>query len=170
VRDYLNSNEKNQFMVLQSITQMIDGLRNVGIDGPKIENMLEQWTKSNNMTKEEHKNLKTSETYLRKFLASVYERLSQKEQDIIKKKIMKFDFKLVDDFTLKQVNRDIKDRFINAAVPREQFYKWTEDIMCVKCNGCTRDGNTCELNQVFEDNFVPESGFDLPNCKFAYES
>jgi hypothetical protein len=121
MRDYLNSNEKNQFMVLQSIVQMIDGLRNSGVDGPKITNMLEEWSKRNNITKEEHKNLKTSETFLRKFLASVYERLSKKEQEQIKKKIMKFDFKLVDDYTLKQVNRNIIDRFVNAAVPREQF-------------------------------------------------
>src|SRR5437763_1570303 len=129
MRDYLNANEKNQFMVLQSIVQLIDGLRNAGVDGAKLSNMLEQWTKSNNMTKEEHKNLKTSETYLRKFLSSVYDRLSSREQDVIKKKIMKFDFKLVDDYTLKQVNRNIADRFVNAAVPREQFYNWCSEIM-----------------------------------------
>ncbi|MDP4163081.1 MAG: DUF5651 domain-containing protein [Bacillota bacterium] len=170
MRDYLNANEKNQFMVLQSIVQMIDGLRNSGVDGPKLGSMLEQWTKSNNITKEEHKNLKTAETYLRKFLASVFERLSPKEQEVIKKKIMKFDFKLVDDFTLKQINRDISDRFVNAAVPREQFNDWCSEIMSVKCNGCKKDGNTCELNQVFENNFIPESGFDLPNCKFAYSN
>jgi hypothetical protein len=168
MRDYLNANEKNQFMVMQSIVQMIDGLRNTGVDGPKISNMLEEWSKRNNMTKEEHKNLKTSETYLRKFIASVYERLSKKEQDLIKKKIIKFDFKLVDDFTLKQVHRDIADRFVNAAVPREQFYTWCEKIMKVECNGCTKNWNECDLHTVFDDNFVPESGFDCTNCKFAY--
>ncbi|MFD0825833.1 DUF5651 domain-containing protein [Neobacillus sp. M.A.Huq-85] len=169
MRDYLNANEKNQFMVLQSIVQMMDGLRNAGVDGPKISSMLEEWSKRDNMTKEEHKNLKTSETYLRKFLSSVYERLSQKEQDVIKKKIMKFDFKLVDDYTLKQVHRDIADRLVNAVVPRQQFYKWCEEIMTVKCNGCTKNWNECELHQVFEDNFVPESGFNCGNCKYAYK-
>jgi hypothetical protein len=170
MRDYLNASEKNQFMVLQSIVQMVDGLRNSGVDGPKISSMLEDWSKRNNMTKEEHKNLKTSETFLRKFLASVYDRLSPKDQEAIKKKLIKFDFKLVDDFTMKQINRDISDRFVNAAVPREQFYKWCEEIMNVKCNGCTKDWNTCDLHQVFEENFVPESGFDCKNCKFAYKS
>jgi hypothetical protein len=168
MRDYLNAIEKNQFMVLQSIVQLMDGLRNSGVDGPKIESMLEEWKKRDNITKDEHKNLKTSETYLRKFLASVYERLSPKEQDLIKKKVMKFDFKLVDDFTLKQVNREIKDRMVNAVIPRQQFYDWCVDIMEVKCNGCTKDWNTCDLHQVFEHNFVPESGFDCSNCKFAY--
>ncbi|MGM0971663.1 MAG: DUF5651 domain-containing protein [Bacillota bacterium] len=168
MRDYLNANERNQFMVLQSIVQMIDGLRNSGVDGPKLTSMLEDWTTRGNMTKEEHRSLKTAETYLRKYLSSVYERLGPKEQDVIKKKISNYDFKLVDDYTLKQVQRDIADRFVNAAVPRDQFNNWCEQIMQVKCNGCTADWNTCELHQVFEDNFIPESGFDCNNCKFAY--
>ncbi|MCM3573305.1 DUF5651 domain-containing protein [Mesobacillus subterraneus] len=168
MRDYLNSNEKNQYMVLQSIVQMMDGLRNSGVDGPKMSSMLEDWTKRDNMTKVEHKNLKTSETYLRKFLASVYERLSPKEQAAIKKKLMKFDFKLIDDFTLKQIDRDIKDKIANAVVPRQEFYDWSSEIMEIKCNGCTKDWNTCKLHQVFDNNLVPESGFDCKNCKYAY--
>lgn len=170
MRDYLNANEKNQFMVLQSIVQLIEGTRNQGTDGPKIGTMLEQWTKGQNMTKEEHKSLKTSETYLRKFLISVYGRLSPKDQGTITKKITKYDFKLVDDYTMKQVNRDITDRFVNAAVPRELFYTWCAEIMSVKCNGCTKDWNTCDLHQVFDENFVPESSFDCTNCKYAYHN
>lgn len=165
----MNANEKNQFMVLQSIIQLLEGKRHEGKRGPQIATVVEQWKKSQNLTSDEQRNLKSAETYLRKFLTSVYNRLSPKEKSILEKKILKFDFKLVDDYTLKQVNRNIQDRFVNAVVPREQFYKWTEEIMCVKCNGCTKDGNTCELNAVFEDNFIPESGFDLPNCKFAYK-
>lgn len=170
MRDYLNSNEKNQFMVLQSVVQMMDGLRNSGVDGPKISNMLEEWSKRNNMSKDEHKNLKTAETFLRKFLASVYERLSPKEQDQLKKKLIKFDFKLIDDYTLKQIDRDIADKVANAVVPRQQFYDWCVEIMEVKCNGCTKDWNTCELHNVFNDNLVPESGFDCKNCKYAYDN
>jgi hypothetical protein len=168
MRDYLNANEKNQFMVMQSILQVIEGKRNGGVDGPKIGSMLESWTKSNNMSKEEHKNLKMSETYLKKFITSVYGRLSSKERSTIEKKVMKFDFKLVDDYTLKQVFRDIQDSMANAVVPRQQFYDWTKEIMCVKCDGCTKDWNECELHTIFDNNFIPESGFDRSNCKYAY--
>lgn len=170
MRDYLNSSEKTQFMVLQSIVQMMDGLRNSGVDGPKISSMLEDWSKRGNMTKDEHKNLKTAETFLRKFLSSVYGRLSKKEQDVIKKKLIKFDFKLIDDYTLRKIDRDVNDRMQNAVVPRQQFYDWCEKIMKVECNGCTKDWNECQLHTVFEDNFVPESGFNCGNCKFAYEN
>jgi len=168
MRDYLNSTEKTQFMVLQSIVQMMNGLRNAGVDGPKISSMLEDWSKRGNMTKDEHKNLKTAETYMRKFLASVYGRLSKKEQEVIKKKLIKFDFKLVDDYTLTQINRDINDKITNATMKRQQFYDWCSEIMDVKCNGCTKNWNECQLHEVFEDNFVPESGFNCANCKYAY--
>jgi hypothetical protein len=170
VRDYLNSSEKNQFMVLLSVIQLMEGKRNNGIDGPRISTMLEEWTKRDNMTKEEHKKLKTAETYLKQFTSSVYRRLSPKEQNIIDKKVMKFDFKLVDDYTLKQVHRDISNAMVNAVVPREEFHDWCEQIMEVNCKGCTKNGNECKLNQVFENNFIPESGFNCSNCKFAYVS
>ncbi|MCM3763467.1 DUF5651 domain-containing protein [Neobacillus niacini] len=168
MRDYLNSIEKNQFLVMNSVLQMAIGIRNQGMDGPKLQTMREEWTKRDNMTKGEHKSLKMAETYLSKFIMSVYNRLSKKEQEQINKKLMKYDFKLVDDFTLQKVNRDIKDKIQNAVMPRQQFYDWCSEIMAVKCNGCTKDWNTCPLYEVFEDNFVPESGFDCTNCKFAY--
>jgi hypothetical protein len=169
MRDYLNSVEKNQFMVMNSVLQMVIGIRNMGSDGPKLQTMREEWSKRENMTKEEHKNLKMAETYMSKFVMSVYNRLSPKEQEQIQKKLLKYDFKLVDDFTLKQVNRDIKDKMNHAVMPRQQFYDWTCEIMQVKCNGCTKDWNTCELHQVLDNNFIPESGFDCRNCKYAYQ-
>lgn len=169
MRDYLNSQEKNQFMVMNSVLQMALGIRNQGIDGPKLKTMREEWTKRGNMSKEEHKSLKMAETYLSKFIMSVYNRLSPKEKEQINKKLLKYDFKLVDDYTLKHVNRDVNDKLANAVMPRQQFYDWCVEIMDVKCNGCTKDWNTCELHTVFEDNFVPESGFNCKNCKFAYD-
>jgi hypothetical protein len=169
MRDYLNSTEKNQFMVMNSILQMIVGIRNTGVNGPKLKTMREEWSKRDNMTKEEHKSLKMSETYLSKFIMSVYNRLSPKEQEQIQKKLLKYDFKLVDDFTLQKVNRDIKDKMNHAVMPRQQFYDWCVEIMNVKCNGCTKGWNTCDLHQVFENNFVPESGFNCSNCKYSYQ-
>lgn len=168
MRDYLNSSEKNQFMVLQALLQQMEGKRRNPGDGSKIGTMREEWLKRNNITKEEHKNLKTAETFLRKFITSVYYRLDPKEREIIDKKLIKFDFRLIDDFTLKQIYRDTANRMVNAVVPRQQFYDWCKEIMCVRCDGCTKEWNECELHQVFEDNFIPESSFNFRNCKFAY--
>lgn len=168
MKDYLNTKEKNQFMVILSILQLLEGVRNTGVDSPKVETILKEWTQRDNMTKEEHKSLKTAETYLKKFATSVYERLDPKEQKVIRKKLTKFDFKLVDDFTLKQIYRDMSDRMVNAVLPRQQFYTWCEEIMNVKCKNCTKDWKTCELHHSFEYNFVPESSYNLKNCRYAY--
>lgn len=168
MRDYLNSLETNQFMVILALTQLLEGKRNTGINPPKISTMLEEWAKKDNLTKDEHRSLKTANTYLKKFVESVYERLSPKEQKIIDRKIMKFDFRLVDDYTLQKVYRDMSDKMVNAVVPRGQFEDWCEQIMSVNCNGCTKDWNTCNLHQVFDNNFVPESSYSLKNCKYAY--
>jgi hypothetical protein len=155
-------------MVMNSVLQSVLGIQNNGTDGPKLKPMREEWAKRGNLTKEEHRSLKMAETYMGKFVMSVYNRQSKKEQEQINKKLFKYAFQLVDDFTLKQVHRDIKDKMVNAVVPRQQFYDWTSELMDVKCNGCTKDWNTCDLYEVFENNFIPESGFDCSNCKYAY--
>lgn len=168
MKEYLNGTEKNQYMVLKSIAQMMDGKRHGEGAGIKLGTMLEEWKNHDNMTKDEHKNLKMAMTYLNKFLDSVNARLNQREQDIIAKKLVKFDFRLMDDFTMKKIFRDIQERMVNAVVPREQFYDWTNEIMAIKCNGCTKSCNECELHKIFDDNFIPESGYDLPSCPYAF--
>jgi hypothetical protein len=168
MKDYLNSQERTQLMVFLSILQMLEGKRR-GMDGAKLGTMLEEWSKRDNLTKDEHKFLKTSTTYLKKFSTSIFERLGLKEKQTLANKLAKFDFRLVDDFTLKQVHRDMTDRMVNAVVPRQQFYDFCKEIMEVKCNGCTKDWKECELHEMFDDNFIPESGFDCSNCRYAYK-
>lgn len=169
MKDYLNAVEKNQVMVLMSILDVMDGNRNGGIDGPKIASMLEDWNKRGNMTKEEHKALKSANTYLKKFTNSVMERLSEKEKAGLKKRLRKFDFRLVDDYTLEKIYRDMSEKMVNAVVPRENFNKWCEEIMECNCRNCTKDWKECELHHVFEENFVPESSWNKDNCRYAYE-
>jgi hypothetical protein len=168
VRDYLNKFETNEFMVMNSVLQSILGIDNHGVSGPKLKHMREEWAKRGNLTKDEHRSLKMVETYMGKFIMSVYNRLSTKQQEQINKKLFKYAFQLVDDYTFQKMIRDAQDKIQNAVMPRQQFYDWCEQIMNVKCNGCTRDWNTCNLHQVFDSNLVPESGFDCTNCKYAY--
>lgn len=168
MKDYLNKFEMNQFMVMNSILQTILGIKNTGTDGPKLKLMREEWSKRGNLTKEEHRSLKMVETYMEKFIMSVHTRLSTKQQEQINKKLFKYAFQLVDDYTFQKMSRDAQDKIQNAVVPRQQFYDWCEKIMSIECKGCKKDWNTCDLHQVFENNFVPESGFDCSNCKYAY--
>jgi hypothetical protein len=167
LKDYLNFEERNQFLVMMSILQLIQGSRSV--QNIKIKPMIEDWNERNNLTKEEHKYLKTTETYLSKFCNSVHDRMSLKEQEVIDKRIRKFDFRLIDDYTLKNIYRDINDKLKNAVVPRQQFETWCEEIMECNCKGCTKPWTDCKLHRVFDNNFVPESSWGLQNCRYAYQ-
>jgi len=167
MKDYLNSEERNQLMVLMSIIQMFNGNR--GINGPTMQNIVDSWASRNNLTKDEQKSIKMAQTYLNKFCKSVYDRMCDKEKETIAKKLTKFDFRLIDDFTLQKVYRETNDKMKNAVVPREQFENWCRDIMEVHCKGCTKHHAECELHTYFEDNFVPESSWGLENCRYAYK-
>lgn len=166
MKDYMGAEERNQLLVFMSIIQLMQGSRS--ITNQKIKPMLEDWASRNNLTKEEHKYLKTAETYMDKFCKSVYSRMGEKEKEQIDKRILKFDFRLVDEYTLQKVYRDINERMKIAAVPRQQFESWCSEIMDIKCNGCNGNWKDCELHKIFEDNFVPESTWGLENCRYAY--
>jgi hypothetical protein len=109
-----------------------------------------------------------AETYMEKFIMSVYKRLSPKQQEQINKKLFKYAFQLVDDYTFQKISRDAQDKIQNAVVPGQQFYDWCSEIMKVECHGCTKNWNECQLHDVFHDNFIPESSFNCINCKYAY--
>lgn len=169
MKTYLNAEQKNQFMVLMSINQQFTGNRTMGIRNPgEIKSLVEQWEKSNNLTKDEKRSLKMVDTYLKKFIDSVLNRVDKREKEQLLKRIERFDFRLVDDFMLQKVYRDLKDKMKYAVVEREDFYNWCEQIMHVNCKNCTECWEKCELHQVFEDNMVPESTHELDNCRFAY--
>lgn len=166
LKDYLNAQEKNQFLVLLSILQNFNGERSLGIKNPaEIETMIEGWGSRNNLTKGESKALKFIRTYLFKFCESVYNRLCDRDKIDIDKRLQKYDFRLVDDFTLKKVNKQL----FNQVLENEQYRLFCEEIMAQKCKGCCDDHKECKLYDLFEGNLVPESTHDLINCKYAYQ-
>lgn len=166
MKDYLNAEEKNQFMVLLSILQNFNGVRNMGHKSPgEIETLIESWDKRGNLTKEEKRSLKMVKTYLTKFGDSLYNRLSDKDKCEIDRRLQKFDFRLIDDFTLKKVYRQIQTELEK----QEEFRLFSEEIMAIRCKDCTKNHKECNLCDMFDNNFIPESGYNLPSCKFAYK-
>ncbi|MCX8074160.1 MAG: DUF5651 domain-containing protein [Clostridia bacterium] len=168
MQDYLNSEMRNQMMVIGSVIKMMEFVNEGTSSTPKFEDMAESWSKRGVITREERKNLKTAATLLKKFWNSVYDRMGKKEQEMLTKKLLKYDFRLIDDFTLQKVYRDMKDSLKYATMPREDFYTWCEEIMEVKCKNCTCDWKSYKLHDLFDDNFTPESTWKLPNCRYAY--
>lgn len=169
MQDYLNSEMRNQMMVIGSVIKMMELVNEGKKSAPKFVDMAESWSKRGAITREERKNLKTAATLLKKFWNSVYDRMGKKEQEMLSKKLTKYDFRLIDDYTLQKLYRDMQDKLKYAIIPREDFYDWCSEIMEVKCKNCTCDWKECKLHDIFDDNFIPESTWGLPNCRYAYE-
>ncbi|MHC1681363.1 MAG: DUF5651 domain-containing protein [Clostridiaceae bacterium] len=166
MKDYLNRDEQNQIISMMALAQQIEGVRTmVGRTGKPI---WEDWRNRDFLTKEEGKNIKTAHTFMLKFVNAVLGRIDKKEHSKIMKKLEKFDFRIVDEYTWQKINRDATDKLKNAVVPRKQFNDWCEQIMACNCKECKINWNECNLHEVFEENFIPESGFDHDNCKFSY--
>lgn len=166
-KDYLNREEANTLLTIMATAQLIEGLRTLNNKSKKP--IWEDWKARNFLTVEESRSIKTAHTYLIKFSKSVLDRISEKEKEIVMKKIVKFSFRLVDDYTMQKINRDITNKMQNAVVPRNQFEDWCEEIMECNCLNCKKNRKDCKLYTVFDDNFVPESQCDFNNCRYAYD-
>ena len=164
-RGYLNREERNSIMVFIATMQLIEGIRN--LEGKATEPLWDDWTKRGMMTKEGKKNLKLAHTYLKKFINNTLENVDKKENNIIAEKSDVFDFKLIDDYTLKKIYRDITDNSKFAVMKREDFINCVEDLASVNCVGCTKDYKECPLYDVFEDVMCGENNYNEDNCPYA---
>lgn len=153
-------------VTLMAVAQLMEGIRTLNCrEGKPI---WQDWKERNFLTSTEGKYIKMAHTYMLKFFEEVFKRIDETEKDKLLKQLIKFDIRIMDAFTLEKLDRDIKNRMINAAVPRQQFENWCEEIMLINCKDCTKDSCKCNLREIFEDNFVPDGGFTLPNCRYAY--
>ncbi|HOA81147.1 MAG TPA: DUF5651 domain-containing protein [Defluviitaleaceae bacterium] len=154
VKDYMNSAEANSFLFLKVTSLEVEKFR---------ANLVEH----GNITKEEHMNLKMVETYLKKFIDNVESRLSQKQNNFFKKKMGRFEIKVLDEYTLKRLAKQVNEQLQTVTMPREDYEDWCNEIMMAKCKDCRLEHSKCDLHDHFLENFVPESGWNLPNCRYA---
>ncbi|WIF95146.1 DUF5651 domain-containing protein [Caminicella sporogenes] len=155
MKDYLNAEELNDFLLIATVLQTVSKIR-------------KGWSSRNNLTKEEHKNLKYAETYLEKFLTQLVSRLSAKEQRKIENRAKEFELKIIDKYTLQRMKGQWEEELKVAHLKREEFEDWCEQIMEIHCKHCKKHHDSCNLYDVFVNNFVPESGWNLENCRYAY--
>ena len=133
-RGYLNSEERNFYMLSKSFVQMINGERNLE---NKITNEIwVEWKRKGMITQSMQKNIKLGKSYLCKFCDEIEENLDQAEIEKLQKQLIKFDYRLVDDYTLKKLLRDINDNFKYIVVERNKFEPLIEELAEIKCVGC----------------------------------
>lgn len=157
MKDYLNTIEANDYMVVRYGIKM-------------AEKLLKEWGERGQLTKEESKCLKYIATYANKLFNAINSRLSAKEMIKINKRLSRFDFRLVDDYNSQKIFRKAEGAMKTAIIPRDQFESLCCEIMDIKCNGCNKDWNTCDLHEIFENNLAPEpTGYESTNCRYAYK-
>jgi len=97
------------------------------------------------------KSIKLVKTYLTKFCEEIEENIDELESDKLKKQLLKFDYRLIDDYTVKKLYRDYNNRFKYIVMEREKFDPIIEELAEVKCVGCKCDYKACSLYKAFED-------------------
>lgn len=163
-RTYLNTEEKNFYMISKAFIQTIDGQRN--LNNRITEEIWSEWEKRGMITPDMRKNLKLVRTYLKKFCYEIEENLDDVELKKLNKQLMKFDYKLIDDYTVKKLMRDINDRLKYVVMERDKFIDVIEDIAQVRCVGCNDDYKTCSIYKALDDISTPYLGEKI-NCPYA---
>lgn len=163
-RGYLNVEERNFYMVAKAFIQYIEGERN--LENKRTNEVWIEWERRGMISTEMSKNLKLVRTYLKKFCYELEENLDDSEKKRLSKQIMRFDYKLIDDYTFKKILRDIENKMKYVVMEREKFIEIVEDIAQVRCVGCTKDYKGCCIHTALEDINTPYLG-EEPNCPYA---
>lgn len=166
-RGYLKHDEMGKLMTLTSVIHLVEGLRDYG--HASSEPMWDSWFERKMITKEQKKTLKTAITYLSNFINSVFnDNLDLTSKTMISDRLADYDFRLVDDYTVKKLYNMIQTKDIH--LHKEEFFNLVEDKMNCECRNCNKDRNDCEVRIFFENYFVPpiNENLDNCNCEFAY--
>lgn len=165
-RGYLNQEEKNLYMVSKAFIQMLEGTRS--LTNKRVEEVWNEWKQRGMLTSSMQKNIKMVHTYLKKFCIELEENLDSSELRKLSKQLNKFDFKIVDDYTLQKLLRDIKDNMKYAVIERDKFENVLEDITAVRCVGCKKDYKECAIHKMLDDISLPYV-HEQPNCPYAVD-
>ncbi|EKQ50292.1 MULTISPECIES: DUF5651 domain-containing protein [unclassified Clostridium] len=165
-RGYLNSEERNFYMISKSFIQMINGERN--LNNKMTNEIWVEWSKKGMFTQLMQKSIKLVKTYLTKFCEEIEENIDEAEKAKLKKQLLKFDYRLVDDYTVQKLYRDYKDKLKYIVMEREKFDPIIEELAEIKCVGCKCDYKTCFLYKAFDDISLVRVD-EEENCPYAVD-
>lgn len=153
MKKYMNAQEVNDFLIMS-------------MAGESAKDILDGW--GDNMSKEERKALKTAYTWFKKFQTSVIQRMDKPTQDKLLKRSSKFQIKILDEYSTQQIMGTFENALKIIHMTRDQLDDLAEQSIEFNCRGCKKDYKSCQLHDVFYDNFILESSHGLENCRYAY--
>lgn len=160
-RQYLSSEEENLFMMMASLSMHINGKTEVR------KNFMQALEERGMLTKETKRELKMMNTYLNKYLQHTFDMLDETTQIRLKKRLAKFNYKIIDDYQLKRILKSVQEQMKNVTITRSTFEDLIEDIAEVRCKNCTNSYKDCEVYKAMYDALLDAPGL-LPNCPYAW--
>lgn len=165
-RGYLNSDERNVYMIAKSFIELLSGRKSIGGKLEIKEEVWKQWEDHGMITPDMKKNIKLAKTYLRKFVIELEENLDKQQLERLNKMFSNFEYRLIDDYTVKKIYRDIKNQEY-VSMKKELFQELVIDVSELRCVGCKKcDYDKCEIYHALEDvnmSYVSEE----VNCPYA---
>ena len=156
MKDYFTSKEQLEIMMALSLKKLIT-------------DMHDNWSKRKCLTSEEQKYLKTSLTFLEKFLELLFARTSKEELEKLNKKMKKNTVRMYDNYELERLNKKINNSYATTHLTEDEFCLLAENLMDVRCKDCKRNRHDCDIYKFLEENNVPEfSDNTAENCKYSY--
>ncbi len=128
---------------------MINGERN--LDNKITNEIWVEWSRKGMLTASMQKNIKLVKSYLIKFCDELEENLDEVERSKLEKQLIKFDYRLIDDYTIKKIFRDLEATYKYVVMEREKFIPLIEELAEIKCVGCTNDYRGCPIYKAFDD-------------------
>jgi hypothetical protein len=151
VKDYLGKNERVQLLFLK---KYIDNIETMLID--------------KNITKLEHKNLKTAMTFGLKGFNEKIDRLNPSALKTFHNSMKESYLSIEDRYAIQGYNRKLSSQMDDAYELNRDYYKLVELIMDANCCGCNKCGAECEIYKEFELKCIPEPSGELERCRYAY--
>jgi hypothetical protein len=153
MKTYLNRAERERYCV-------------VALSAAILGKILEEW--ENNLTKDEHRAIKTAQTYIFKFMDSVKNRMDNDFIHQLIRDIKSSEIQVLPTLAAKREyeKRSIEDEHVQ--VNRETILNLAEHAL-IGCEGCKKDKDfrKCDLRQVYMELGIEPFDFEASNkCQY----
>lgn len=154
--NYLNQKQVGDMMHIFCISDTLDKIVN-------------QWVENEHMTKAEAKYIRTSRTYMNKFMHELQARIPNKEKEKLLKRYNSFHLQIMDKWLLSKFQKEVEEQAETVLMPREIFNGLAYEVCSVRCKDCDKEHQDCKWHDVLYECLF-SAAEQKTNCPYAYIS
>lgn len=153
---YLNQKQTSDMMMIFCIAET-------------LEKIIKTWVENENMSKEEAKYIRTSRTYMNKFMQSLQSRIPDKEKHKLIKRYSNFHLQIMDKWLLSKFQKYLEEQAQTVLMDRDVFTGLAYEVCNVRCKDCEKHFQDCKWHDVLYECLFPAAEQKI-NCPYAYIS